>query len=184
MSTKEIQKIDVTVAIPQGVQAELVGALLKVKGPKGEVQRDFVSKVVKLSKADNKIELTTDIASRHGKRIIYSFVSHVKNMLAGVLNPYVYRLKVCSGHFPISIKLEKDKVLISNFLGEKVPRISKILANAKVDQQGDIITVEGPDLENVSQTAANLETATKIRNRDRRRFQDGIYLLEKAGIKI
>jgi large subunit ribosomal protein L6 len=115
---------------------------------------------------------------------MYTFASHIKNMIHGVQEHYVYKLKVCSGHFPISVKLEKDKFIITNFFGEKIPRTSYIDEGVKVKQEGDIITVEGPDLERVSQTAANFETATKITNRDRRRFQDGIYLIEKRGVKI
>lgn len=185
MSTKQENKgFTEEIAIPEGVQAELVGTLLKIKGPKGEVQRDFISKVVKLEKKDKSVVVSTDAGYRNDKRMIYTFASHLKNMFNGVQNNYVYRLKVCSGHFPISIKAEKDKFLISNFLGEKVPRVARILENVKVRQEGDVITVEGPDIENTSQTAANLEIATKIRNRDRRRFQDGIYLLDKNGVKI
>ncbi len=185
MSTKQENKgFTEEIAIPEGVHAELVGTLLKVKGSKGEVQKDFISKVVKLEKKDKLVIVKTDIGSRNGKRMIYTFASHIKNMLEGVQNNYAYRLKVCSGHFPISVKAEKDKFMISNFLGEKVPRVARILENVKVKQEGDVITVEGPDIENTSQTAANLETATKIRNRDKRRFQDGIYLLDKNGVKI
>lgn len=184
MSTKK-EQLTVEIALPQGVQIELAGTLLKVKGPKGEIERDFISKVVKIEKADNKILLKSDITSKNGKKMIYSFAAHVKNMINGILNSYVYKLKICSGHFPISVKVEKERVAISNFLGEKVSRISKIMgATTKVNLQGDLITVEGPDVEKVSQTAANLETATKISNRDRRRFQDGIYMIEKAGVKV
>ncbi len=171
-------------AFPEAVQIDIAGDLVKVKGPKGELERKFISKCVTIGKAGNKISLKSDLLSRNGKREMYTYASHIKNMIRGVQEHYVYKLKVCSGHFPISVKLEKDKFAITNFLGEKIPRVSYIDEGVKVKQEGDIITVEGPDLEAVSQTAANFETATRITNRDRRRFQDGIYLIEKRGVKI
>ena len=171
-------------AFPEAVQVDIAGDLVKVKGPKGELERKFISKCVTISKSDKKVSLKSDLLSRNGKREMYTFASHIKNMIHGVQEHYVYKLKVCSGHFPISVKLEKDKFSITNFLGEKIPRASYINEGVKVKQEGDIITVEGPDLETVSQTAANFETATRITNRDRRRFQDGIYLIEKRGVKI
>ena len=185
MFTKMEEKLLTTdLVIPDAVQVDVSGDLVKVKGPKGELQRKFISKCVTITKVDKKIALKSDLLSRNGKREMYTFASHIKNLINGVQNPYVYKLKVCSGHFPISLKMEKDKFLITNFLGEKIPRIAKIVEGAKVKQEGDLLTVEGADLEAVSQTSANFETATRITNRDRRRFQDGIYLIERRGVKI
>jgi large subunit ribosomal protein L6 len=41
------------------------------------------------------------------------------------------------------------------------------------------VTVTGIDKESVGQTAANIERSTTVKNRDRRVFQDGIYLIHK-----
>ncbi|MDP4012774.1 MAG: 50S ribosomal protein L6 [Candidatus Nanoarchaeia archaeon] len=172
------------VILPQGVEAQVDGKTVKVKGPKGEVTKTLLSKTVAFEKVDNKILLKSEDSAKNFKRIVNTFRSHINGMVEGVTKGFVYKLKVCSGHFPMTIKIEKDKILINNFLGEKIPRVSKILEGAKVTQNGDVIIVEGIDLANVSQTAANLEIAVRIRNRDRRRFQDGIYLTEKAGVPI
>jgi large subunit ribosomal protein L6 len=69
---------------------------------------------------------------------------------------------------------------VNNYFGEKVPRAAKILdgVNVKVSNKTEI-TVSGIDKEAVGQTAANIERCTTIKNRDRRVFQDGIYLLNK-----
>jgi len=71
-------------------------------------------------------------------------------------------------------------VVISNFLGEKIPRKANILKDVKVQLDNDILIVEGLDKEKTAQTAANIERATRITNRDRRVFQDGCYIISKG----
>jgi large subunit ribosomal protein L6 len=77
--------------------------------------------------------------------------------------------------------IEKEKkITIENFTGEKTPRIIRIVGSAKVRVVGDEIHVEGIQLGDVSQTAANLQTGTRIRDKDQRVFLDGIYVFEKG----
>ena len=46
--------------------------------------------------------------------------------------------------------------------------------------KGDIVTIEGNNVEHVGQTAANLEKATVVKGRDIRVFQDGVYTISKG----
>lgn len=172
------------IPLPEGVEANVDGSSVKMKGPKGELARTFLSKVTSIEKAEKMIVTKSKDFSKNGKRIVNTFTAHIKNMVEGVINGFTYKLKVCSGHFPMTLKLEPNRVFVNNFLGEKIPRVSKIQEGVKVKQEGDIIIVEGIDKEKVSQTAASMETATRITKRDRRRFQDGIYIIEKNGVKI
>src|SRR3989344_4935855 len=90
----------------------------------------------------------------------------------------------CNVHFPVTLKVEGNKFVITNFLGEKTPRFAKIPQGVKVEVKGQKITVSSHNKDLAGQTAANLEKATKIRSRDRRIFQDGIFLVERpAGAK-
>lgn len=110
---------------------------------------------------------------------VYAISAHIKNMILGVTKGFRYWLRIVYSHFPISVKVEGDKILIENFIGEKSPRVARIVGNAKVKVQKNDIIVEGINLEEVSQTAANIEQATKIRGLDRRVFADGIYIYKK-----
>ena len=100
-------------------------------------------------------------------------------MITGVTKGYQYKLKIVFSHFPISVKLQDKSVLIENFTGERRPRRIKLIGNVKVKIEPDDIVVEGANLEEVSQTAANIEQATRVRNKDPRVFLDGIYVYER-----
>jgi len=105
--------------------------------------------------------------------------SHITNMITGLTDGFSYKMKIVYAHFPMTVKVTDSKVTIENFLGERHPRIAKILGSTKVQVKGDEVTVEGINKEDVGQTMANIEQATKIKGRDPRVFQDGIYLVSK-----
>ncbi len=168
------------VEIPKGVEVEVNGLKVRVKGPKGVLERDFShARGVKIYVDDGRVIVETYFARRREKAVVKAIGAHIRNMVTGVTRGYRYWLKVIYAHFPISVKVQGDKVLIENFLGEKAPRIAKIIGNAKVRVQKNDVIVEGIDIEEVGQTAANIEQATKVRGFDRRVFVDGIYIYKK-----
>ena len=175
----EKRSIIKTIVIPQGISVELAGNVLKVKSSKEEIENRFSYPNIKISLAENKITIKPKSNTRKFKRIVNTFASHIKNMLQGVESPYIYKLKVCSGHFPMKVTHDKDKIIISNFLGEKIPREALILPNVTVKIDADVITLTSSNKEYVGQSAANIETATKITKRDRRIFQDGCFLMKE-----
>ena len=168
------------IKVPDGVNARLTGRTLILKGPKGELQRTLRPNRVELKVEGGEIVIRCDMPRRAEKAEVGTFGSHVRNMLFGVQNGYEYKLKTVFAHFPIKTSVKGNQFVIENFLGERSARKATILPGVKVDVKGDQVSVTGIDLEKVSQTAANIETATHIRNRDIRVFQDGIYITQKA----
>ena len=170
--------------IPEGVEASLENKTLTVKSEKGENKRLFHYPGVEIKKEGNKIILNCKKATKNEKSIMGVFIAHVENMLKGVKKGFIYKLKICSGHFPMSLEYKGNKIIINNFLGEKKPRIAKIKEGVDVKIEGDIITLEGINKESVGQSSAVIEGSTRISNRDRRILQDGIFIIDKAGKKM
>jgi large subunit ribosomal protein L6 len=170
-----------TIEIPEGIEISLDDSVLKIKGPEGENSREFKLGKIKFEIKDNKITLNDKKATKREKKMINTTASHIQNMIKGVQEKFVYTLKVASSHFPMTVKLEGDKAEIKNFLGEKISRYCSIPKGAEVEVKKNDITVKSVDKEIAGQAAANFEKATRISNRDRRIFQDGVYITNKAG---
>ncbi|MEM0021686.1 MAG: 50S ribosomal protein L6 [Fervidicoccaceae archaeon] len=171
-----------SVDIPEDVSVSIEGKKVIVSGPKGKIERDFSHALgISIYQQDRKVIVEANFANRKKKALVGTVSSHIKNMIEGVRKGYVYKLKIVFSHFPISVEVKGNKVLIKNFLGEKSPRIAEILPGVTVKATKEDVIVEGIDIEAVGQTAANIERATKISEFDRRVFMDGIYIYEKGG---
>ena len=95
--------------------------LVTVKGPKGEVKRSFFDPKIQITGADGGLDLKSQRATRKEKTRLYSYAAHIKNMIQGVQIPHEYKMKVCSGHFPINVAISGSALSVKNFLGEKNP---------------------------------------------------------------
>ncbi len=164
------------VKIPEDVKVEIDGEV-KVIGPKGENKRKFDLGEVKIEKTNGKIRVFSESERRKVKAKVGAIAAHIRNMIKGVREGFVYRLKIVYSHFPISVKVEGNKVFIHNFLGEKEPRVAEIVGRAQVKVEKDEIIVSGIDIDEVGQTAGNIELACRIKARDRKVFQDGIWIV-------
>ncbi len=167
------------IEIPQHIGVSLEGRILKVKGPLGELTEDFSHAPLDIKISEDTIAIRAHWAGKPEKALVGTIASHMENMLKGVKEGYVYKLKKVYSHFPINIKVSGRKILIENFIGERKPRSAKIIGNAKVEIKGEDIEVSGSSLRDVSQTAANIQIATKIKKKDPRVFLDGIYVYDK-----
>ncbi|HJZ23906.1 MAG TPA: 50S ribosomal protein L6, partial [Candidatus Babeliales bacterium] len=107
-------------------------------------------------------------------------LSIIRNLCEGVVEGYTVKMKIVYAHFPITVKVKDENILVENFQGERAPRISKIRGDTKVVTKGDDVILTGSVLTDVAQTAASLQQNTKVKNKDHRVFLDGIYLFEKS----
>jgi len=168
-----------TVQIPKEVAVALDGKTVEVKGEKGRLVKDFSQTPIVIRVDGNEITISATRAKRKESALVGTVCSHLNNMIKGVTGGFTYKLKIVFSHFPISVKAQGNRVVIENFIGERNPRTANIIGGSSVSVNGDDVIVKGVNLEDVSQTAANIEQATVVRRRDTRKFLDGIYIFEK-----
>jgi large subunit ribosomal protein L6 len=168
------------IVLPSEVSITKQENLITTKGSFGSVQKDFTKMPAIIDLQDNKITIKSRGNRKKDFALVNTLQSVINNMIKGSSQGFTYRLKIVFAHFPISIKIKGKDIVVENFFGERSPRTSKIIGNdTKVSVEGEDIIVKGPNIENVSQTAANLELATRIKNKDSRVFLDGVYIYSK-----
>lgn len=171
--------VEKTVQIPEGVDVQIDGRRVTVSGEKGTLTRDFSHAPLVLQKEENAIIIRANWPRKKEAATVATVGSHIQNMIKGVVAGFSYKLKIVFSHFPVSVKTEGKKVLIENFTGERSPRIAKIIGEAQISITPEEVIVSGIDLGDVSQTAANIEQATRVKVKDPRVFLDGIYVYER-----
>ena len=180
MSTNQTQKPATEIQIPDDVNVNLKGSMLHVQGPLGHVYKNFKKIPVVIEVNDNKILLKQSGERKKHYAIRNTAKSIIQTLCSGVVDGFTIKMKIVYSHFPVTVKVEGTKVLIENFQGERAPRISIIKGDTKVDVKGDDVIITGPVLTDVSQTAANIQLKSKVKNKDHRVFLDGIYRYSKS----
>ena len=174
-----LPEISRTVQVPDGVEVRLEGKKLTVKGPKGTLSRDFSGVPISIDAAGADVRISAEWPRRKEAALVGTLCSHIQNMVSGVQKGFTYKIKIVFSHFPISAKVQGRLILIENFTGERRARRAKMIGDVKVKVETEDIIVQGLNLEDVSQTAANIEQATKVRRKDPRVFLDGLYVYER-----
>lgn len=172
-----IKEVKEQINLPEGVTASFENDALTIKGEKGEIAKTFSHPKIAIKLNGNTIEITGQNVRRKEKALIGTFIAHINNMIKGVAEGFEYHMKTIFSHFPIKTSVEEDFFVIQNFLGERSPRKAKILKGVTVEAKGEETIITGIDKEKVGQTVANIERATRVKNRDIRVFQDGVYLV-------
>lgn len=174
-----IEKIE----IPEGIEVSVEDNLVTMKSGNKENSRRFNFYGVELKKEGNEIVIEAKKASRKELKVAYTTKAHINNMIKGLQEPFEYELEIAFVHFPMTVEHNKEnnKLIIKNFLGEKKERSANILPEVEMEINKEIITLKSHNKELVGQTAANIEKATHVRMKDRRKFQDGIYMTKKPG---
>jgi len=175
-----VKEIARKIEIPEGVSVSLSQDVLTARGPKGTVERTFWYPGIKIELREGEVLVDAESSRKEQKAMVGTFASHIRNLMIGVSEGFECKMTIVYAHFPMQVKVEGKTLFIGNFLGEKKPRIAKILGESKVKVSGNEVTITGINKEDVGQTAANIEQKTKIKRFDPRIFQDGIYIVQKA----
>jgi large subunit ribosomal protein L6 len=179
MSTRKAANQTGEVIIPENVNVIKEKNNIIVEGKNGKISKDFTKIPITLSFENNRIIIYPPGQRRKDLALINTVKSIISSMIKGVETGFTYKLKIVFSHFPISVKVKDKKVIVENYFGERSMRISKIVGLTQVVVAGEDVIVKGPSLEDVSQTATNIESSTKIKNKDQRVFLDGVYLYAK-----
>ncbi|KAL6869127.1 60S ribosomal protein L9B [Amphichorda felina] len=178
--------------IPEGVKVSIKTRIVTVEGPRGKLVKDLGHLAVVFGQPKKN---TISIEIHHGNRknvaTLRTVRSIINNLIIGVTKGFKYKMRYVYAHFPINVNLEKKadsglyEVEIRNFIGEKYVR--RVMMHSGVDvevskAQKDELILSGNSLENVSQSAADIQQACKVRNKDIRKFLDGLYVSEKGNV--
>jgi len=179
MSTDQVEKMKDEVTIPEGVKVTQKKHMLAFEGPLGKTFKSFRSIPVNIEILENKILLQAMGEKKRDYAILHTARSIIRNICEGLIEGYTIKMKVVFAHFPITVKVDGKDILIENFQGERAPRKTKIVGNTKVSPKGEDVILTGEVWTDITQTAANIELKTKVKNKDHRVFLDGVYVFEK-----
>ena len=171
--------VENNVDIPDGVTLNLEGKSVIVEGEKGRVARDFGHTRLDLEHTGSSLKVWAVNPRKKEAALVNTITAHVRNMIKGVTEGYTYKLKIVFVHFPMTVRVQGKIFVIQNFIGERQDRYADIAGDVSVKVEGEDVIVAGVDIEEVAQTAANIQQACKIRKKDLRKFLDGIYVYSK-----
>jgi len=183
MSTDELGRAEIP--LPKGVTLTIAGRTLRAKGPLGTIVRPFPADVLEIRVAGETVHLVLRLPSnrKRSQALLRTWAAHLANIGGGLTRGVEARLKVVAAHFPMKVSVRGEELVVENFLGEKFPRTTRLVPGTTATVDGEFVRVAGHDVEDVGQSAANIERVTRIREYDPRVFQDGIYLVERAHLK-
>ncbi|TFY67806.1 hypothetical protein EVG20_g3806 [Dentipellis fragilis] len=178
--------------IPEGVEVSVKSRIITVSGPKGTLTKNVrhVNMDIRLLKGKaNKVTLAVWQGGRKHVACLRTIKSLITNMITGVTKGFLYKMRAVYAHFPINCIIQENgqALEIRNFLGEKTVRHVAMLDGVTVSEskaQKDELILQGADIENVSQSAASIQGICRVRNKDIRKFLDGIYVSEKTTVQV
>ncbi|XP_060597184.1 large ribosomal subunit protein uL6-like [Ruditapes philippinarum] len=177
-----------TISIPDGVNVNVKSRKVMVKGPRGSLSRTFKHLAVDIQMdGKKKIKVIKWFGKRKELAAVNTVCSHIQNMFKGVTKGFLYKMRSVFEHFPIDVTVSDDKksVTIRNFLGEKYKRHVSMLDGVTINSapgERYEFHIEGNDIELVSRSAALIQQSTSVKNKDIRKFLDGIYISEKTTV--
>ena len=185
---------------------------LTLSVPPGKLTKDLSHLAVCFSlPSKNAVNIEIHHGSRKNVATLRTVKSIIHNLIIGVTKGFKYKMRYVYAHFPINVNIEKNNDTglhevevrygsqcaltvhihwtndtgIRNFLGEKIVRRVTLQPGVEVETTKgvkDQIELSGNSLEGVSQSAADIQQICRVRNKDIRKFLDGLYVSEKGNI--
>ena len=178
------------ITVPKEVSVKIKARAVEVTGPRGTLNKEFKHIPCEIIRHNAS---TIRVQVWHGQRkhlaCVRTLCSHIENMIIGVTKGFLYKMRLVYAHFPINASVVDNgtSVEIRNFLGEKITRVVKLLPGVQIELSKDVkdeLVLTGNDVENVSQSAASIRQSVLVRNKDIRKFLDGIFVSQKTNIVI
>merc|ERR1711936_1224042 len=177
-----------SVTVPDDVDVFVKSRVVTVKGERGTLVKSFKHLAVDISMPNKK---TVRVEKWFGKKkelaAVRTVCSHITNLMNGVTKGYKYKMRAVYAHFPINCAISEGGTLVEvrNFLGEKYTRKVRMHDGVKCENskdQKDELILTGNSVEAVSQSAALIQQSTTVKNKDIRKFLDGLYVSERGNI--
>ena len=182
VDSRDKDKLYEEIDIPEGISASVEEDVLIMKKNDKELKRKLIALIDVKVKGD-KIIVSSDRVRKIERRLFGTFKAHVRNMIKGLEDGFMFKLQVANVHFPMNVSFDKEnnEFVVKNFLGEKKDRRIKLLEGTDVKIDKETIEITSHDIEKAGDAATRIEKGTKVRNKDRRIYQDGIFIVEKPG---
>lgn len=181
---------DQLLEIPEGVHLKIVARQITVTGPRGSLTKNLKHLDVSFAKISNRqVRIIVHNGERKHVATLRTVKSLIANLVTGVTKGYKYKMRYVYAHFPINVNIvEKDGakfIEVRNFLGDKKIRNVPVRDGVTIEFSTNVkdeIVLSGNSVEDVSQNAADLQQICRVRNKDIRKFLDGIYVSHKGFI--
>jgi large subunit ribosomal protein L6 len=145
------------IAIPSGVEVKLDGQTLTIKGPKGELSRNFNLDVIDIKVSASEISFEKKEDTVFSRSLIGTYASHVINMVTGVTEGFEKKL-IVEG---VGFRSEVKGTNLEMSLGFSHPVVMEIPEGLSVTAEKNLITVSGIDKEKTMQFAAQIRAKKK-----------------------
>jgi len=139
------------VPVPSGVNIDIKGGYVKVKGPKGELEQSF-SKDMKIELKDDEIIVSRPSESKRHKSLHGLTRSLIANMVKGVHEGFIKELEIRGIEYKVK---QKGKSLEFN-LGYSHSINFPIIDGIEVEVDEKKIKVKGIDKQKVGEVAAEM----------------------------
>merc|ERR1712080_640898 len=176
------------IEIPSECEVTIKSRTVQVEGPTWNPHKELQAHGCGSVQADDKtIMVEKWFGTQKELAIIKTVSSHITNLFIGVTKGFKYRMKMVYAHFPTNVQIngKGDALDVVNFIGQKVKFHIDALEGVKIERDPKVnqdILISGNDVENVSRTCALINQACAVKNKDIRKFLDGIYVSHKGNV--